>query len=110
MQLWWEGSLAAAQLLLLMTIGWLTVFLASRAVEQRLTRKRHRAGPATLSALSWLWAYSNVIGIPTLLFGSAYLIWSMNWGGGLSSGPTALVVLLMMVAGFLIGFGPGMRR
>ena len=86
------------------------MFLVTRVVEQRLRRKRRRPGPGALAALGWLWEYSNVIGIPTLLLGTAYLIWSMNWGPGLNSGPTMLVILLMMAAGFLIGFGPGLRR
>ena len=110
MQSWFESAQAALQLVLMLVLGWTTIFLVSRVLEQRLSRKRPRRGPGALDALGWLWDYSNVIGIPTLLLGAGYLIWSMNSGPGLGTGPTMLVILLMVVAGFLVGFGPGFRR
>ena len=113
MQSWWEGGVPALRLLLLMTLGWCAVFLVTRVVERRLRppgRGDRRRGTGVVGAVGWLWSYSNVIGIPTLLLGAAYLIWTMNWGPGLESGPTMLIILLMMAAGFLIGFGPGLRR
>lgn len=109
MQIVFESWIGALQLLLLMTIGWFMVWLVSRSVEHRLRRKDRRA-PGIVATLNLVWDYSNVIGIPTLLLGTAYLIWTMGWGPGLSSGPTALVILMMALAGLLIGFGPGLRR
>jgi hypothetical protein len=100
---------AGLQLLVLMIVGWCTVFVVSRTVEQRLRRKGRRS-PGIVATLGWVWDYSNAIGILTLLLGTAYLIWAMSWGPGLSAGPTALVILTMALAGLLIGFGPGLRR
>ena len=113
MQSWWEGGLPALQLLLLMTLGWCAVFLVTQVVERRLRprgRGQGRRAPGIIGAAGWLWEYSNLIGIPTLLLGVSYLIWTMSWGPGLESGPTMLIILLMLAAGFLIGFGPGLRR
>jgi len=110
MQPLFGGGAAACQLLLMLAIGSLAVFMVSRVLEQRMGRKKPSRGPSALDALGWLWDYSNLIGIPVLLAGAAYLLWSLNWGPGLSTGPTMLVVLLMMVAAFLIGFGPSLRR
>ena len=113
MQSWWEGGLPALRLLVLMGLGWCAVFLVARVVERRLRprgRGGRRDGPGIRSVVGWLWDYSNVIGIPTLLLGAAYLIWTMSWGPGLESGPTMLIIMLMMAAGFLVGFGPGLRR
>ena len=110
---WWEGGPAAFQLLLMMGAGWFVVFAIAGVLERRMRGQRRgarRRGPGLLAAAGWLWDYSNVIGIPTLLLGAAYLIWTMNWGPGLDSGPTMLIILLMMAAGFLVGFGPGLRR
>jgi hypothetical protein len=109
MQSWWEGGVAAFQLLVMMGLGWLIVFLVAQVVEQRVGRKRRGKGSGR-SVLGWFWNYANPIGIATLLSGAAYLIWSMTWGPGLSAGPTMLVILLMLAAGFLIGFAPGLRR
>jgi len=114
MQASWEGGSAALRLLLLMGLGWCAVFAVTRLVEWRLrgpsgSGRRH-GGAGVLGAVGRLWEYSNVIGIPTLLLGAAYLIWAMNWGPGLEGGPTMLVILAMMAAGFLVGFGPGLRR
>ncbi len=109
MQTWLESGAAAFQLLVMLGLGWLIVFLVAELVERRVGGKRHRKGSAG-TILGWLWDYSNMIGIPTLLLGAAYLIWSMTWGPGVSAGPTMPIVLLMTVAGFLIGFGPGLRR
>ncbi len=110
MQSWWDTGSAAFQLLIALVLGWAAVFLVARVVEGRLRRKHVRGSGGALGALGWVWAYSNVIGIPTLVFGAGYLIWTMNWGPGLSAGPTMLIILLMAAAGFLIGFGPGLRR
>ena len=84
--------------------------MVERRLRPRGRGERRGGGPGILGAVAWLWDYSNVIGIPTLLLGTAYLIWTMNWGPGLDSGPTMLIVLLMMAAGCLIGFGPALRR
>ena len=108
-----DGGAAAIQVLVMMIAGWISVYLVTRILEPRIRgagRGRRRGGVGTLGAVGWLWDYSNVIGIPTLLFGTAYLVWSMYWGPGLSSGPTLLIILLMSAAGLLIGFGPGLRR
>ena len=110
MQGWFDSAQAALRLLLMLVLGWTAIFLVTRILEQRLDRKRPRRGPSSLDALGWLWSYSNVIGIPTLILGAAYLIWSMNSGTGLGGGPTMLVILLMTGAGFLVGFGPSLRR
>jgi hypothetical protein len=109
MQTVFDAWAAGFQLLVLMIIGWCTVFLVSRSVEQRLRRKGRRS-PGITATLNWVWDYSNVIGIPTLLVGSLYLVWAMSLGPGLSAGPTALVILMMALAALLIGFGPGLRR
>jgi hypothetical protein len=109
MQAWLEAGSAAIQLLLVLIVAWFAVFLISGYVERRVSR-RGGGGPGLLGVLGWLWEYSNVIGIPTLLLGAAFLIWSMNWGPGLSSGPALLAILLMSVAAFVVGFGPGLRR
>ncbi len=113
-QAWWEGGLPALRLLLLMGLAWCAVFMVARLVEWRLRGPsgggRGHGGASVLGTAARLWEYSNVIGIPTLLLGAAYLIWAMNWGPGLEGGPTMLIILAMMAAGFLIGFGPGLRR
>lgn len=110
---WFEAASAAFQLLVVMTIAWVAVFLVSRVAERRLRRSGPGGRAGGTGALSWLWNNSNPIGIGTLLAGAAYLIWAMNWGPGLASGPTALVIMLMTLGGFLIGFAPiipGRRR
>lgn len=106
MQSWFDVGAGAFQLLIVMTIAWIAVFLVSRITERRLRRKSPRRASGGSGVLGWLWDYSNPIGIGSLFAGAAYLIWAMNWGGGLGTGPTALVILLMMAGGFMIGFAP----
>ena len=110
MQSWWQSGFAALQLLIMLVVGWFAVFLVTSLLEQRMRRNERGRKGGMLATLGWVWAYSNVIGIPTLLLGAAYLLWSMSSGAGLNSGPTMLVILLMSAAAFLIGFGPGLRR
>lgn len=106
-----DAAGAAFNLLLVFIIGWFVVVFASRYTEQRLRRgKSARRGPGIGDSATWLWDNSNIIGIPTLVLGTAYLIWSMYFGPGLSAGPTMLVIVLMTAAGLLIGFAPGLRR
>jgi hypothetical protein len=111
MQAFVDTWLAALQLTVMLVIGWVVVYLVSRVTERRLRRKsRGGSAQGLLATTSWVWDNSNIIGIPTLLFGAAYLIWSMNWGPGLSAGPTMLVIFLMAAAGCLIGIAPALRR
>ena len=105
---WFDAASAAFQLLIVMTIAWVTVFLVSRVAERRLRRSGPGGRSSASGALGWLWNYSNPIGIGTLLAGAGYLVWAMNWGPGLASSPTALVILRMMAGGFLIGLAPTM--
>jgi hypothetical protein len=98
---------AAILLVLLLLIGWTVVFVASSLVERRLSGGR--AGPSLWSSFAWVWDNANVIGIPTLVVGAAYLVWAMNYGPGLG-GPTLLILMLMGAAGLLIGFAPSLRR
>ncbi len=60
--------------------------------------------------MSWLWDNANLIGIPTLVIGTLYLVWAMYFGPGLSTGATLPVLLLMAAAGLLIGLAPSLRR
>ncbi|MFN8522886.1 MAG: hypothetical protein U0821_07230 [Chloroflexota bacterium] len=103
-----NATYAGAQLILLLIIGWVVVYIAGRYTERRL--RKQQSAPSILGGVGVLFDYSNVVGIPVLLLGTAYLVWAMAFGGGLGSGPTALVILFMTLAGLLIGFGPGLRR
>jgi hypothetical protein len=109
MQAWLDAAAGAFQLLVVLIVGWFVVWFVSQLAERRLRRKGP-GGPGLMAGLGWLWEYSNVIGIPTMVFGAVYLVWTLFWGPGLSAGPTMMVILLMTAAGFLIGFGPGLRR
>ena len=105
-----DAAGAALNLLLVFVVGWLLVIGASRYTEKRLRRRAATKGPGIVASATWLWDNANVIGIPTLLLGTTYLVWAMYFGPGLSAGPTMLVVLLMGAAGLLIGFAPSARR
>ena len=101
-----DSAAAAFTLLVILIIGWLTVLLAATLVERRL---RKNAGPSIWSSFTWVWDNSNLIGIPLLLAGAAYLIWSINYGPGVG-GIGMLVIMLMAAAAALIGFAPALRR
>jgi hypothetical protein len=109
LQTWIDSILAGFQVILLLLLGWVIVVAASRYTERRLRRKG-KPGPGIFDSLNWLLDYSNTIGIPILLAGTAYFIWALGWGPGLATGPTAIVLLLMTLAGLLVGLGPSLRR
>jgi hypothetical protein len=98
---------AAFLLVVVLLIGWTVVYLASSMVERKL--RGGRAVPNIWASFSWVWDNSNAIGIPTLILGTAYILWAMNFGPGLGS-ETLLILMLMAAAGFLIGFAPSLRR
>jgi len=102
-----DTAAAAFSLLSILTIGWLTVAAVATVVERKL--RGSAAGPGMWSSFTWVWDKSNVIGIPMLVIGAAYLIWAMNYGPGLG-GITMLVIMLMGAAAALIGFAPSLRR
>lgn len=101
-----ENASAAFMFVLALLVGWGIVFLAGSYVERRLKGKK---APPIWDSFSWVWDNANAIGIPTLLIGTAYLVWAMYYGPGLG-GPSLLVLLLMGAAGALIGFAPSLRR
>lgn len=98
---------AAFMLVLVLLVGWTLVYIASSMVERKL--RGGRAVPSIWSSFTWVWDNANVIGIPTLILGAAYIIWAMNYGSGLGS-ETLLILMLMAAAGCLIGFAPSLRR
>jgi hypothetical protein len=102
-----NSASAAFTLLVILIIGWLTVLLAATLVERRL-RGKHGA-PGLWASFTWVWDNSNLIGIPLLLAGAAYLIWAINYGPGVG-GIGMLVIMLMAAAAALIGFAPALRR
>jgi hypothetical protein len=106
-----QGIISTAQaaftLVLLLFIGWTLVFIAGNAVERKL--KGGRAVPAFWNSFAWVWDNANVIGIPTLIIGTIYLVWAMNFGPGLGS-ETLMILMLMGAAALLIGFAPSLRR
>lgn len=102
-----ETAKAAVTLLLLLLVGWTIVFIVGSLVERKLSRRKSTAG--LWSSFAWVWDHANMIGIPTLVVGSAYMIWALNSDIGLG-GPTLLVLLLMGAAVMLIGFAPTLRR
>ena len=102
-----DSAAAAFTLLVILVIGWLTVALAATLVERRLRGKNAAAN--AWSSFSWVWDNSNLIGIPLLLLGAAYLIWAINYGPGIG-GIGMLVIMLMAAAAALIGFAPSLRR
>ena len=93
-------------LVLVLVIGWSVVWLAGVFVERKLKGDR---APSLWTSLTWVWDNSNVIGIPTLILGTLYILWAMNYGSGLGS-ETLLILMLMAAAGLLIGFAPSLRR
>jgi hypothetical protein len=98
---------AAFLLVVVLVIGWTLVYLASSMVERKL--RGARAIPSIWTSFSWVWDNSNAIGIPTLIIGTVYILWAMNYGPGLGS-ETLLILMLMAAAGCLIGFAPSLRR
>lgn len=102
-----DSAAAAFTLLVILIIGWLAVALVASLVERRLKGKS--AGPGVWSSFTWVWDNSNLIGIPLLLAGAAYLIWAINYGPGIG-GIGMLVIMLMAAAAALIGFAPALRR
>jgi hypothetical protein len=105
-----QGILASAQaafmLVLVLVIGWTLVWLAGSFVERKLKGDR---APSIWASFTWVWDNSNVIGIPTLILGTLYILWAMNFGSGLGS-ETLLILMLMAAAALLIGFAPSLRR
>lgn len=102
-----DTARSAFTLFLVLLIGWGLVFLAGFLVERKL--RRGSTSQNILNSMGWVWDNANVIGIPTLVIGTVYMIWSLNSGYGVS-GPGTLVLLLMGAATLLIGFAPSMRR
>ena len=97
----------AFQLFLVLMVGWGLVFLAGFLVERKM--RRGSTSKHIWDSFSWLWDNANIIGIPMLIFGAAYMVWALNTGYGIA-GPGLLVLLLMGAATLLIGFAPSMRR
>jgi hypothetical protein len=106
-----QGILATAQaafvLVALLFVGWTIVFIAGSLMERKLKVGRNTA--SIWSSFAWVWDNANVIGIPTLIVGTLYILWALNYGPGLG-GPTLLILLLMGAAAMLIGFAPSLRR
>lgn len=103
-----DTARAAFTLLLVLFIGWTIVFIVGSIVE----RKFRRARPGDRSffeSFAWVWDNANVIGIPTLVVGSLYMVWAINYGPGIG-GPSMLILMLMGAAALLIGFAPTLRR
>ena len=98
---------AAFTLLAMLLIGWAIVFVAGSLVERKLRGGRKSAGLWT--SFTWVWDHANTIGIPTLIVGTLYMLWALNYGPGLG-GPTLLILMLMGAAVMLIGFAPSLRR
>ena len=102
-----ETAKAAFTLILLLLVGWTVVFIVGSIVERKLSGSKGRSN--LWASFTWVWDNANLIGIPTLVVGSAYMIWAINSDVGLG-GPTLLVLLLMGAAVMLIGFAPSLRR
>ena len=102
-----DTARSAFTLFLVLLIGWALVFLAGFLVERKL--RRGSTSQNIWDSMGWVWDNANIIGIPTLVFGAAYMVWALNTGYGIS-GPGLLVLLLMGAATALIGFAPSMRR
>jgi hypothetical protein len=106
-----QGILATAQaafvLVALLFVGWTIVFIAGSLMERKLKGGKNTA--SIWSSFTWVWDNANIIGIPTLIVGTLYMLWALNYGPGLG-GPTLLILLLMGAAVMLIGFAPSLRR
>jgi len=103
-----DTARGAFTLLLMLIIGWTLVFIVGNIVERKV--RRARPGDRTLfQSFAWIWDNANLIGIPTLVVGSAYMIWAIYYGPGIG-GPSMLILLLMSAATLLIGFAPALRR
>lgn len=102
-----DSARAAFTFVLVLVIGWGIVFLAGALVGRKL--QRNPSSTSLWASFTWVWDNANIIGIPTLLLGTVYLVWAMYYGPGLG-GPSLLVLLLMAAAALLIGFAPSLRR
>jgi hypothetical protein len=108
MQAIFDTARAAFTLLLMLIIGWTLVFIVGSIVERKV--RRARPGDRTFfESFAWVWDNANLIGIPTLIVGTLYMYWAMNYGPGIG-GPSMLILLLMGAAALLIGFAPSLRR
>ena len=103
----WTSAAGAFTLLAMLFIGWAIVFIAGSLVERKIRRKRNTA--SIWNSFTWVWDHANMIGIPTLILGTLYMLWALNYGPGLG-GPTLLILLMMGAAVMLIGFAPSLRR
>ena len=100
-----ETAKAAFTLVVVLFVGWTIVFIVGSVVERKLKGNQ----PSVWSSFAWVWDHANIIGIPTLVIGTLYMLWALNYGPGLG-GPTLLILLLMGAAVMLIGFAPSLRR
>lgn len=102
-----DTAQAAFALVVMLFVGWGLVFLGGTIVERKIRRGRNTA--SIWASFTWVWDHANTIGIPTLILGTLYMLWALNYGPGLG-GPTLLILLLMGAAVMLIGFAPSLRR
>ena len=103
-----DTARAAFTLLLMLLIGWTIVFIAGSLVERKF-RKARPTDRSVFERFAWVWDNANVIGIPTLVVGSLYMVWAIFYGPGIG-GPSMLILMLMGAAALLIGFAPSLRR
>jgi len=103
-----DTARAAFTLVLMLVIGWTIVFVVGSLVERKI-RKARPTDRSFFERFAWIWDNANVIGIPTLVVGSLYMYWSINYGPGIG-GPSMLILMLMGAAALLIGFAPSLRR
>jgi hypothetical protein len=102
-----DTAASAFTLLLLLVVGWALVFAAGFFAERKL--QRGSTAQNIWQSMTWVWDNANLIGIPTLIIGTIYMIWALNYGPGIG-GPSVLILMLMGAATLLIGFAPAMRR
>jgi hypothetical protein len=102
-----DTARAAFTLVVLLIVGWTIVFIAGSMMERKLKGGKNTA--SIWSSFTWVWDNANIIGIPTLIVGTIYMLWALNYGPGLG-GPTLMILLLMGAAVMLIGFAPSLRR
>ena len=102
-----DTARAAFTLVVLLIVGWTIVFIAGSFMERKLKGGKNTA--SVWSSFTWVWDNANMIGIPTLIVGTIYMLWALNYGPGLG-GPTLMILLLMGAAVMLIGFAPSLRR
>ena len=102
-----DTARAAFTLVVLLIVGWTIVFIAGSMMERKLKGGKNTA--SIWSSFTWVWDNANIIGIPTLIVGTIYMLWALNYGPGLG-GPTLMILLSMGAAVMLIGFAPSLRR